>query len=297
MQGNLIVNESKKLVELLRWNKPSGRLILLIPAGWSLWLTPSAPPSTKLFTLIIAGGVLVSGAGCVANDLWDRKIDKHVNRTKNRPLAIDSSKIASAFFLLFITLSLSLLVVFFLPQTSRLITLKLAILSLPAILLYPSTKRWFALPQAVLAFCWGFAVLIPWAASEASLQGGWPLIGCWLSTLTWTFGFDTVYALADKNDDKRLGINSSAIFLGENVLKVISLSYLFTNIFIGLSAFFAGVNWIFWPFLFLTAYGMQRETLVLKKYFDTPSIYGKHFKNQVWLGGLLLMGLILSRIN
>ena len=297
MQSNLIINEVKKLVELLRWNKPSGRLILLIPAGWSLWLTPSTPPSAKLLTLILAGGVLISGAGCVANDLWDRKIDKHVKRTKNRPLATDPSKVVSASALLFTTLALSLLVVFCLPIAGRAITLGLAITSLPAILLYPSTKRWFKLPQAVLAFCWGFAVLIPWAASEANLQGGWPLIGCWVATVTWTFGFDTVYALADRRDDQRLGLNSSAIFLGQNVLKVVSLSYFSTSIFICIAALFAGVSWIFWPFWLIASVGMQREAWILKTYFHVPAIYGKHFKNQVLLGGFILLGLISSRLN
>ena len=87
MKIKLIPEQLKQWALLLRWNKPSGRLILLIPAGWSLWMTPSAPPSIRVVLLIIAGGLFTSGAGCIANDPWDRRIDKQVARTKNRPLA------------------------------------------------------------------------------------------------------------------------------------------------------------------------------------------------------------------
>ena len=86
--------------QLLRWNKPSGRLILLIPAGWSLWLTPTAPPSIFVFGIIILGGLFVSGAGCIANDIWDRKFDKKVIRTKERPLANGNVSLKTAWILL-----------------------------------------------------------------------------------------------------------------------------------------------------------------------------------------------------
>lgn len=91
-------------IQLFRWNKPSGRLILLIPAGWALWLTPSAPPSLFIFGLILLGGLFVSGAGCIANDLWDRRFDQKVTRTKERPLAKGTVSIKTASFLLFVFL-------------------------------------------------------------------------------------------------------------------------------------------------------------------------------------------------
>ena len=147
--------------QLLRWNKPSGRLILLIPAGWSLWLTPSGPPATALVLLILVGGLSVSAAGCIANDLWDRRIDRQVERTKGRPLARGGLSVLLALLVLVLLLMISLLVVLALPMPGRSACLGLALLALPPILLYPSAKRWFPFPQAVLALCWGFAVLIP----------------------------------------------------------------------------------------------------------------------------------------
>ena len=97
--------------QLLRWNKPSGRLILLIPAGWSLWLTPNRPPDLALLLLIVVGGLSVSAAGCIANDLWDQGFDRQVERTKGRPLARGGLPISVAVASLLALLVVSLLVV------------------------------------------------------------------------------------------------------------------------------------------------------------------------------------------
>jgi len=145
--------------------------------------------------------------------------------------------------------------------------------------------------------CWGFSVLITWAASEANLNGGWPLWGTWGATLLWTFGFDTIYAMSDRNDDQRLGIQSSALNLGKNVLLTVSLSYAFTSILIAISSFNAGVSYIFWSLWLIVTIGMQREVWKLKVHTSQASKYVNHFKNQVWLGSLLFLGLIIGRIN
>ena len=290
-------NSLRQWLELLRWHKPSGRLILLIPAGWSLWLTPNAPPTAELISLIAIGGLMVSGAGCIANDLWDRRIDRQVERTRQRPLAKGSIRISTAVGLLLLLLLLSLLVVVSLPTASRGLCLGLAVLALPPILLYPSAKRWFAYPQAVLALCWGFAVLIPWAASQANLSGGWPLIGCWLATLMWTFGFDTVFAMADRRDDANLALKSSALSLGSNALKTVALSYALACTVLATAAVSAGVSWTFWPFWLIASIGMQKETWALRGSNQPMTTYGQHFQHQVLLGAMLLIGLILGRIS
>ncbi|HJO77738.1 MAG: 4-hydroxybenzoate polyprenyltransferase [Prochlorococcus sp.] len=290
-------NSLRQWLELLRWHKPSGRLILLIPAGWSLWLIPNAPPTAELISLIAIGGLMVSGAGCIANDLWDRRIDRQVERTRQRPLAKGSIRISTAVGLLLLLLLLSLLVVVSLPTASRGLCLGLAVLALPPILLYPSAKRWFAYPQAVLALCWGFAVLIPWAASQANLSGGWPLIGCWLATLMWTFGFDTVYAMADRRDDANLALKSSALSLGSNALKTVALSYALACTVLATAAVSAGVSWTFWPFWLIASIGMQKETWALRGSNQPMTTYGQHFQHQVLLGAMLLIGLILGRIS
>ncbi|MDA1247343.1 MAG: UbiA family prenyltransferase, partial [Cyanobacteria bacterium] len=118
-------------LELVRWHKPSGRLILLIPAGWSLWLTPNAPPAPLLVGLIVLGGLAVSAAGCIANDLWDRRIDPLVERTRSRPLADGRVGIGEAIGLLLLSLvfafAVLLVLMLELPAASRNLCLLLAI--------------------------------------------------------------------------------------------------------------------------------------------------------------------------
>ena len=282
--------------QLLRWNKPSGRLILLIPAGWSLWLTPTAPPSLFILGLIILGGLFVSGAGCIANDIWDRQFDKKVARTKERPLANEKVSLRSAWILLTLFLFFSLFIVLSIPIDSRSLCLQLASLALPFILFYPSAKRWFKYPQLILSICWGFSVLIPWAASESSIKGSITLLFCWLATIFWTFGFDTVYAMADEIDDKAIGLKSSAISLGEKSIKTVSYCYLISSFLLALAAFKANLGLIYWPFWLISTLGMQREVFLLSSRTKGIQTSGLHFTNQVRIGSLLLFGMVLSKV-
>ncbi|MEB3177062.1 MAG: UbiA family prenyltransferase, partial [Synechococcus sp.] len=119
-------------LELLRWHKPTGRLILLLPAGWSLWLASAEPPRS-LLVLIVLGGLAVSGAGCIANDLWDHRIDADVSRTSSRPLARGALSFGYAWTLLLLCLLTALLVVLELPEAGRELSFKLALLALPPI--------------------------------------------------------------------------------------------------------------------------------------------------------------------
>ena len=282
---------------LLRWDKPSGRLILLIPAGWSLFLEGQAPPSLHLLAAIVIGGLAVSGAGCVANDLWDRRIDPQVERTRQRPLASGQIGVPGAVVLLLFCLIAALAVVLWgLPEANRTLCLQLAIAALPPVLLYPSAKRWFAYPQAVLALCWGFAVLIPWAASRGSLQGGWPLLCLWMATLLWTFGFDTVYAMSDREDDRLVGVRSSALSLGEQAPLAVALCYASAGVLLAMASALQGVQPVFWLIWLVVVLGQLKEALALRQPQLPRSAYGRHFKHQVLLGALLLLGLAIGRI-
>ena len=283
-------------LELVRWHKPSGRLILLIPAGWALWLQPQAPPPAILVGWIVLGGLAVSAAGCIANDLWDRRIDPLVERTRHRPLADGRVKPSTAWLLLLACLLAALLVVLALPATGRGLCLLLAVAALPPVLLYPSAKRWFPFPQLVLALCWGFAVLIPWAAASGTLAG-LPLLLTWLATVSWTFGFDTVYAMADRPDDRRVGVRSSALTLGDRAPAAVSLCYGVTAAGLAAAAGLAGIaSPLFWLPWALAAAAMQREALLLRRVDLPRSAYGLHFAHQVRLGALLLLALILPQL-
>jgi len=296
--GTLPSRLTSPWVALLRWNKPSGRLILLIPAGWSLWLNPAGPPSLQLILQILIGGLSVSAAGCVANDLWDQRIDREVARTSQRPLARGDLNRVQAFTLLAVLLTLSLLVVISLPGDVRWLCLQLAVLALPPILFYPSAKRWFPFPQAILALCWGFAVLIPWAAATGSLSISLPLLATWGATLCWTFSFDTVYAMADRVDDAKLKLRSSALTLGDSAVRVVRAGYGLTAAGLAMAAAATQAGVIFWIVWAVACIGFWRSTLPLEaEKQQAPSVSAKHFARQVQLGSLLLVGVILSRLG
>ena len=184
--------------ELLRWDKPTGRLILLIPAGWSLYLTPGSNPNIEILAKILIGGLLVRGLGCVANDIWDKKIDQKVIRTQNRPLAANKLGLKTAYLILLFLILCSFFLTFSLPEEGRILSIALAFLALPIILIYPSSKRWFKYPQLILSLCWGVAGLIPWAANQGNLKSR-VLLCCWLATIFWTFGLILSTLLLIKN--------------------------------------------------------------------------------------------------
>ena len=280
--------------ELLRWDKPTGRLILLIPAGWSLYLTPGSNPNIEILSKIIIGGLLVSGLGCVANDIWDKKIDQKVIRTQNRPLAANKLGLKTAYLILLFLILCSFFLTLSLPEEGRILSIALAFLALPIILIYPSSKRWFKYPQLILSICWGFAVLIPWAANEGNLKS-LVLLCCWLATIFWTFGFDTVYALADKKYDLEIGINSSAVNLKKNTKITIQICYFLTSAFLAICGFLNQLNFIFWPILLITAFFMQKDILkVFPENKQSIKNIGNHFKNQSIYGGVILLGIIIS---
>jgi 4-hydroxybenzoate polyprenyltransferase len=205
--------------------------------------------------------------------------------------------------MLLVCLLLALAVVLTLPPASRGLCLTLAVATLPLVLLYPSAKRWFPFPQAVLALCWGFAVLIPWAAATGTLAGGWPLALCWLATVVWTFGFDTVYAMADRDDDRRLGVRSSALSLGPLAVPAVAFCYGLAWLALGLAAAVQPLQALFWPLWLLAGVGMARELRLLQRserglqaqQGSGVSFYGRQFAHQVQLGALLLLALIVGR--
>ena len=283
-------------LELLRWDKPSGRLILLVPAGWALWLQPQAPPPVLLVVWVVLGGLAVSGAGCVANDLWDRRFDPAVERTRQRPLAAGRVSVVSAVVLLLLCIVAAYAVLQALPDANRSLCLQLAWATLIPVLLYPSAKRWFPLPQLVLALCWGFAVLIPWAAAApvTEIRPTWPLGLAWLATVLWSFGFDTVYAMSDRRDDAALGLRSSALTLGSWAAMTVRICYALTAVALAAAAFISGVGAGFWPCWALATYGMLREAQALEQ--PGFSSFGRHFQRQVLLGGLLVLALVIGKV-
>lgn len=289
-----MINTANSIIRLLRWDKPEGRLILMIPALWSLLLAAKSLdqfPPIDLLGVVIFGSLATSAAGCVVNDLWDRDIDPLVERTKNRPLADRSLSLKVGVGVLIVSTICAFLSATYLNPLS----FGLAVAAVPVIAIYPACKRIFPVPQLVLSIAWGFAVLIPWAAMTAHLDGQtWIL---WGVTLAWTMGFDTVYALSDRPDDLKIGIKSSAIFFGDFTPQAIGiffgisaglLAWLGVQMQLGYLYFLAlaiGVGIWFWQYLQIS----QPQPEV--------TIYQRIFKQNVAIGFLLLIGMLSSEFK
>ena len=210
------------VVRLLRWDKPAGRLILMIPALWAVFLAADGRPPAALVGVIVLGTLATSAAGCVINDLWDRDIDPEVERTRSRPLASRALTVQTGIGVALISLASAAILALYLNPLS----FWLCVAAVPVIICYPLAKRFFPVPQLVLSIAWGFAVLISWSAAVDELElATWLL---WGAVVFWTMGFDTVYAMSDREDDLRLGVNSSAIFFGDNAANAVGLFFVGT---------------------------------------------------------------------
>lgn len=217
----------KNYVSLIRLDKPIGTFLLLWPTLMALWIANHGNPSWKLLAIFITGVFLMRAAGCVVNDLADRKFDGHVNRTRQRPLATNKISVTQAVILL-----IALLIpAFCLALQLNPFCILLAFFAAALTIIYPFTKRFTHLPQIVLAITWNVGILMAFAASTKAIPPhAWLLylIGC-----LWTIAYDTQYAMADREDDLKIGIKSTAILFGHadnfiiTSLQIIILSLLF----------------------------------------------------------------------
>jgi 4-hydroxybenzoate polyprenyltransferase len=278
-----------KIVRLLRWDKPAGRLILMIPALWALVLAARGNPPLPLVGIIVVGTLATSAAGCVVNDLWDRDIDPQVERTKNRPLADKSLSIGTGIGVLLVSLICAGVLAAYLNP----LTFWLSVAAVPAILLYPGAKRVFPVPQLVLSIAWGFAVLISWTMMTGKIE--LPTWYLWAATIFWTLGFDTVYAMSDRDDDRRIGVNSSALFFGKYVELAIAIFYLLTVGAMAILGYTVNLGIPFWISLVIASIFWCWQYFRLKQPHVPATIYPQLFRENVWIGFGLLAGMLLGR--
>ena len=301
--GNDATTESSAVFQLLRWDKPAGRIILMIPALWAAFLASSGDmnslvgggdgmPFWRVLVIIVLGSIATSAAGCAVNDLWDQEFDSQVARTQNRPLAAGRMSRKNAI----IVLVICCLVSIWLALQLNWVSIQLCVAAGIVILLYPGAKRVFPVPQLVLAIAWGFAVLIGWSAVTAEPPNFTTFL-LWLATVLWTLGFDTVYAMADQEDDRRIGLNSSALFFADKTPDVVGLFFAGTAVFMLFVGLKQGLAWQFWLSLVLATLGwlQQHRSLSKSQARPTTRLYSDIFTQNVWLGLLLLAGMILGR--
>jgi 4-hydroxybenzoate polyprenyltransferase len=193
---------------LMRLDKPIGALLLLWPALWGLWFAAYGVPDYDILLIFVAGTILMRSGGCIVNDFADRDFDPHVERTKDRPLAARVISPREAL----VVAGLLFLAAFALVLQLNRLTVMLSFVALGLAVVYPFLKRIFSLPQAWLGIAFGFSIPMAYAAQYGKLVPvAWVLM---IANMFWAIAYDTEYAMVDRDDDKRIGVKSSAILLG-----------------------------------------------------------------------------------
>lgn len=206
-------------LDLIRWNRPAGWLLLLWPTLGALWFAAEGWPGWHLLTVFVVGTILMRSAGCCVNDVADRDFDRHVKRTAQRPVTSGAISVGEA---LAVGAVLAL-AAFALVLTTNRFTILLSFAALAVTLIYPFAKRFVSIPQAVLGIAFSFGIPMAFAA----VRGRVPELAWWLlaGNLFWVLAYDTEYAMVDRDDDLKIGMKTSAITFGLFDVAMVMLSY------------------------------------------------------------------------
>lgn len=274
----------KDYLLLMRLHKPIGIWLLLWPTLWGLWFAARGLPPLKVLAIFVLGTVLMRSAGCVINDFADRDIDPHVARTRDRPIAAGRVPPAEAL-RLFVVLCL----IAFAGVTQ--LDTRTVLLSIPAVLLaasYPFAKRWHSLPQAHLglAFAWG----IPMAFSALQRHVPWALCAVLMgATVLWAVAYDTFYAMADREEDRGLGVKSSALLFGAADRAVTAVLQLGVLGLLGAAGLMTarGAPWFVGLGVAALLAGWQQWLIRDRE----PAACLRAFQNNQWFGAVVFAGL------
>ena len=284
-------------LDLIRWNRPAGWLLLLWPTLSALWVAANGFPGWHLLLVFTLGTILMRSAGCCINDVADREFDRHVKRTAARPVTTGAVSVKEA---LLLGAGLALLA-FALVLTTNAVTIAWSFVALGITLFYPYAKRFVSMPQAVLGVAFSFG--IPMAFSAVQGQDAWSLVAMrasvpWLAwvlllgNLFWVLAYDTEYAMVDRDDDLAIGMKTSAITLGRWDVPVILLCYLaYIAIWdVALSAYAQGT-----PFYVAVtlAFGQVAWHYTLIRERSRDGCF-KAFRLNHWLGFTLFAGIAAS---
>jgi 4-hydroxybenzoate polyprenyltransferase len=254
---------------LVRIDKPIGTLLLLWPTLWAMWMAADGPPGWGLFWIFVAGTFLMRSAGCAINDWADRDFDKHVKRTRERPLT--AGKIA-AWEALAVAAVLALVAFTLVAGT------------------YPFFKRFFAIPQAYLGIAFGFGIPMAFAA----IQDQVPLVA-WLMLLAnvfWAVAYDTAYAMVDRDDDLLIGMKTSAITFGRFDVAAIMVCYAAFFALMACAGVLLGLGWPYWAGL-AAAIGCAGYHYTLIRERDRMRCFAA-FRHNNWLGACVFAGTALA---
>ena len=283
---NIAINKIKLYLELMRVDRPIGFYLLMWPVLWAFLIATDGQP-TIIYMIIFAIGIIATrSAGCIINDYFDQDIDKKVERTKNRVLASEkvSNKEAISIFTILMLICLSLLLMLGLE------ILIFAILSFFLLIIYPLMKRYFKMPQLILGLAFGSSIPMVFIIETGEMD-----INCFLLyflTVIWAIVYDTYYAMADKKDDNKIGVQSSAIFFGDNDIKISkNLHYLVIVVFL-LIGLLKNFNLLFYFFILLSCLCIIYQNLLVSNRIPYQCISA--FENNNIFGLIVTFGLIFN---
>ncbi len=274
-----------EIARLIRWDRPYGTLLLLFPTLWSLFIASSGRPTFKHLAVFILGSFFMRSAGCVINDMADCSLDAQITRTRNRPLPRGTLTHIEALLILFALLTVSFLLVL----TLNWITVELSFVALLLAAFYPFAKRFTYFPQAILGISFSFGILMAWTATQGKLT----LIPCLIlmANLCWTIGYDTIYALMDKEEDIKIGVKSTAVFWGDKSGLAIGLCFFLTLIFLYIVGRQAKMGGFYYFTLIIAAAIFLYQSIMLQGTLEREKLFSL-FKTHVFIGGIVLTGIL-----
>ncbi len=279
---------ARPYLRLARFDRPVGWWLLLLPCWWSSALASPGWPNPALWVLFLIGAVVMRGAGCTLNDIVDRDFDAAVARTANRPIPSGAVSVGGAVVWM---VALSLIGLLVLVQFNR-FTIGLGAASLLLVAAYPFMKRITFWPQAWLGLTFNYGALVGWSAVTGGLEA--PAIVLYAAGLTWTLGYDTIYAHQDKEDDALIGVKSTALRLGETTRPWLAGFYAATAILLGVAGGLAGLGWPFWAGLGVAAGHFAWQ--VARVDLDAPTSCLAIFKSNRDAGLIIAAAIVAGRV-
>lgn len=271
---------------LMRMDKPIGVLLLLWPTLWGLWIASEGQPKALVLFVFLSGVFLMRSAGCVLNDFTDRNIDPHVERTKQRPMAAGKVSKLEAI-VLFISLSV---LAFSLVLTMNALTIQLSFFGLVFVVIYPFMKRITHLPQFILGIAFSWGIPMAFAAETGQIPAtAWLLF---TAALIWPAIYDTMYAMADREDDLMIGVKSTAILFGSaDRLIILYMQILFFTLLILFGIILHLNFWYFSGLALAGLFSLYQQYLIRNR---EPQECFRAFLNNNYVGLSIFLGLLLN---
>ena len=274
---------------LTRLHRPIGIFLLLWPTLWALWIAGEGKPDLLVLVVFVCGVVLMRSAGCVINDFADRKIDRHVARTKDRPITSGKVRPTEAM-ALFVVLSL---MAFALVLLMNRLTIYLSFAAVILAAIYPFMKRYTHLPQVVLGAAFAMAIPMAFAAQTGTVPKlAWLL---YFTTVVWTVAYDTMYAMADRQDDLKLGVKSTAILFGKADRLIVGLLQVLFLCGLLLFGQQVGLSWVYVVGVLVAGIlAVYQQVLIRKR---QPQGCFEAFLNNNWLGAVVFAAIVLDYLS